>query len=150
MEAEDRQKEQPAAAKSAEAPQVEVASPGEPPLLARLRSGRPAVFDVKKKKKRRYSKELKGAQIGMRDLSRLSSRFASAVSAGIREYKNREKKSSYKKKDGALRDFFKNSAKGARKTLRRSSDIPLDLVRSVRPNRLRNKLRRLRRRLFRW
>lgn len=149
MEAENRQKGQVAAAKSADAPQVEVTPSATPSLLERLRSGRPAVFNTKKKQKRRYSKELEGAQVGMRDLARISTRLVSAVSAGMREYRNREKKSSYKKKDGALRDFFKNSARGVSKTLRRTSDVPLDVVRAVRPNRLRKRLRRLRRRLFR-
>lgn len=122
----------------------------QPSLLDRLRAGRPTVFNVKKRGKRRYSKELKGAQIAMRDLTRLSTRIASAVADGMREFRKRESRSSFQKKDGALRDVLKNSARGLRKTLRGASEAPLDLARAVHPGRARKRLRRLRRRLFRW
>lgn len=144
MEVENLTQDQPAVVRPAE-PLV-----AQPSLLDRLRAGRPAVFNIKKRGKRRYSKELKNPQIAMRDLTRVSSRIASAVSDGIREFKKRENRSSFRKKDGALRDVLKNTARGLRTTLRGASDAPLDLARAVHPGRARKRLRRLRRRLFRW
>lgn len=91
---------------------------------------RPNVINIKKKKKRRYSSGLKDIQIAGRRMSRISSRTTRAVSKGINGFRKASNKSSQKKRDGALRDFPVNLAKGMSRGLRAASPIPHDIARS--------------------
>jgi hypothetical protein len=91
------------------------------------------VRDAKKKGKKRYSRPLKAVQKRMDGMLRVSNRLSSAISKGIVEFRDRSNKSSKKKKDGMLRDLFKNSAEGVGETLRVSSRLPGDFIKVLRP-----------------
>ena len=96
-----------------------------------LELGKPIVINVKKKKKRRYSRGLKGMQVAGRRESRVSSRMVRAVSKGMDTYRKASDKSARRKRDGAIRDFGRNAAKGLSRSLRASSGLPLDLAKAL-------------------
>jgi membrane-associated HD superfamily phosphohydrolase len=81
-----------------------------------------------KKKKRKVSKELKPLEKLDRDLTKAERRIAKAVLAGVESWQTSSKKSSKKRRDGALRDVVKNSAKAYAKVLDRASRVPADVV----------------------
>jgi hypothetical protein len=89
---------------------------------------KPVVFNAKKKKKRKYSRGLKGVQVAGRRAGKISSRLVRAVSKGMNAYRKASDKSARKKRDGAMRDFGLNTAKGLSRTLRSSSELPLDMA----------------------
>ncbi len=91
----------------------------------------PIVIKTKKKKKFKYSRGLKDLQKSSRSVSKVSSRLARSVSKGMEAYRKASDKSARKKRDGAIRDFGLNMAKGASKTLRESSRTPYDLARAM-------------------
>jgi hypothetical protein len=94
-------------------------------------SGRPIVFEKKKKKKgkRKYSgRGFKLLQRGVRGSLTVSRRMADAFSTGFTEFSKRSNRSSRKKRDGLLRDVFKNSARSMGKSLRKSSKVPRAMV----------------------
>jgi hypothetical protein len=95
-----------------------------------------------RKKKRRYSKGLKELQQLERAVSRTSSRVARAVAKGMATYRKRSDKSSFKKRDGSVRDFGVNLAAGLGKTLRLLSAVPSDLAKGLDTKRARKRTRR--------
>lgn len=92
---------------------------------------KPIVINVKKKKKRKYSGGLKDMQLAGRRMSKVSSRMARSLTEGIDAYRKASDKSTRKKRDGALRDFNINVAKGISRSLRESSRMPFDLAKSM-------------------
>ena len=110
------------AALAAEAPQHTVNIEG-PVLL--VKKGK------KKRKKRKYSRGLKGFGQLQRGAVRSSWRLGDAVAAGLNRYRKRNDKSSRKRRDGALRYMFKNASRGVGKTLEKSGKAPYDLVRHL-------------------
>ena len=94
------------------------------------------------KKKRKYSKGLKELQQLERTVSKTSTRVARAVAKGMATYRKRSDKSSYKKRDGAIRDLAVNLAAGLGKTLRGLSDVPSDLAKGLDTKRARKRARR--------
>ena len=121
--------------------------------LARLLEGRnrPIVIRVKKKgkKKRKHSRGLKDIQRTLRRSTKASDRLASAFSAGFGTFRSRSNKSSRRKKDGLLKDVYKNSAAGMSKSLRKSSSVPKILAKSVKGKTVRRRVRKLSR-LMGW
>jgi hypothetical protein len=117
---------------------------------------KPIVINTKKKKKRRYSRGLKGLQIAGRRSSKVSSRMMRSVSKGFDTFRKANDKSSRKKRDGALLDFNRNVAKGLSRSLRESSRIPFDLAKAWDTKGSRRMARRQTRaaarfmRIFRW
>jgi len=112
---------------------------------------RPIVVQVKgKSKKRKYSKGTKDFQIGLRRVTRVGDRLASALADGFSEYRKRSNKSSWKRKDGVLRDALKNAAWGMSKTLRKSDKVPVLLAKTVRTKQVRRSVRRMTRLLGAW
>ncbi len=107
----------------------------------------PIVINIKnkKKKKRRYSRGLKDVQRSGRSMTKISSRLVRAAAQGVSTFAKESDKSAAKKRDGAMRDFGLNMAKGFSKTLRKSSRTPLDLAKALD----RGSLRRGRRRRIR-
>jgi hypothetical protein len=131
---------------------IEVQSVGPSPAAVDvLERKRPIVIKVKGKKKRKYSKGLKDLQISLRNGTRVSERLADAIAAGIEKYKRRSDRSARDRKDGMLKDIFKNSASGAEIMLRKSSRLPVLLAKSIRRKTISRRLRSMRRlsRLFR-
>jgi hypothetical protein len=64
-------------------------------------------------------------------------------------YNKRANRSSLKKRDGFLKDYYKNSAKGLSKTIRVTSKAPRDFVKVIYPKAARRQGRRFFR-AFRW
>ncbi len=103
------------------------------PLAANplLDSKHPIVVKSKGKKKRKYSRGLKELQQNGRSLAKVSDSLARSVSKGIRTYRKASDKSAQKTRDGAMRDFGLNLAKGLSKSLRTSSSVPEDLAQAM-------------------
>jgi hypothetical protein len=97
--------------------------------------------DRPKKKKRKYSRGLRELQTGERRLSKAGARLARAVANGMNTYYKEDKKSSRKKRDGAIRDALKNWARGVGKTMRRSSGVPYDIARAFDTKTIRRNVR---------
>lgn len=89
------------------------------------------VLERKNKRKRRYSKRLKGIGRGERYIVKAGHRIVEAMSSGIKEYRNRSDKSAEKKKDGSLRDLLKNAILGASKAMSKAAKAPADLVKII-------------------
>lgn len=96
----------------------------------------------KKKKKMKYSRGLRDLQTVGRRLTKVSERLARANAAGIETYRKASDKSARKKRDGAMRDFGVNAAKGMSKSLRKSSRVPVDIARALSPRGTRKRTRR--------
>lgn len=109
-------------AAAAEAPRAALIGDGPVVLLK---------YGKKKKKKRKYSRGLKGFGQLQRGAARSSWRLGDAVSAGLKEFRKRNDKSSRKRRDGALRHLFKNASRASGKMLEKSGKAPYDLVRNV-------------------
>ncbi len=92
---------------------------------------KPIVIKTRKKKKYKYSRGLKDLQKSSRGVSKVSSRLARSVVKGMDAYRKASDKSARKKRDGAIRDFGLNMAKGMSKSLRASSRVPYDLARAM-------------------
>jgi len=116
----------------------------------------PIVIDIKKKKKRKYSRGLKDIQVAGRRSSKITARVIRSISKGFDEFRDASDKSSRKKRDGALLDMNRNIAKGLSRSLKTSSRLPLDLVEVWDTKRSRKHARRQARaaerivRVFRW
>ena len=95
-----------------------------------------------KRKKRKYSKGLKEIQQFGRSMNKASARVARAVAKGMATYRKRSDKSSFKKRDGSIRDFAVNLAAGLGKTLRVLSGVPSDLAKGLDTKRARKRARR--------
>jgi hypothetical protein len=83
------------------------------------------------KKERKYSKGTQSAQELGRGMNKAAADLASAVSTALETYRERANDSSYEKKDGMMRDAIENIAKAAGEGLKKASDAPYDLVKSV-------------------
>ena len=53
------------------------------------------------------------------------------MASGLDSYFDRREQSSYKKRDGAIRDALKNWSKAASKTLRKASNAPYDVAKGL-------------------
>jgi type IV secretory pathway TrbL component len=94
----------------------------------------PLVHDVhthEVKKVRKYSRGTRSAQELGRGMNRAAADLASAVATALETYRDRSNNSSYKKRDGMLRDAVENWAKAASEGMKKASDAPYDLVKSV-------------------
>jgi len=111
--------------RSATVPETPAAPQASPLRLWGGNYVKPIVVKLKgKKKKRKYSGSLKPMQKGMRTSTKASDKFLNALSAGLTKYRKRQDRSSRKKKDGALKDWVRNTASGLGTTLRKSSKVP--------------------------
>lgn len=111
---------------------IEQAQPAQEQPSINLRSGRPIVIKVKgKAKKRKYSRSLKTPQKGMRKLNKAGHKLARAITSGFAKYRKKSGKSAWKKRDGMLKDVFKNSASGLGVSLRKGSTVPRILAKTI-------------------
>jgi len=110
------------AAVAAEAPRAALISDGPVVLVKKGKN---------KKKKRKYSRGLKGFGQLQRGAARSSWRLGDAVAAGLKDFRKRNDKSSRKRRDGSLRFLFKNASRASGKVLTKSGKAPYDLVRHV-------------------
>jgi hypothetical protein len=90
----------------------------------------------------KYSDGLKDIQVLEGDLIRVAQRAAKAASKGIDTYEHERQRSAKEKTDGAIEDFFNNSAKATSAYLKEASEIPVDLVESINTESYRKRLRK--------
>jgi hypothetical protein len=86
-----------------------------------------------RKRKKKTSKELKPFEKLDRDLSKAERRVAKAVLAGVSSWESGSKKSSKKKRDGAVRDALKNSVRAYSKYMDKASSVSSDVVNLLYP-----------------
>ena len=124
----------------------------------------PIVIKYKKPKKKadddgsngkpKYSAGLKDVQLLEGDVMRVTQKATRALSKGIDTYEEERKKSAKDKTDGAVEDFFYNSAKAASAYFKETADLPIDLAESVNRTsynkRMRKNLRRASRSIRMW
>jgi len=82
-------------------------------------------------KKREYSRRLRSAEKIERGVSRAAASLGNAAAATFNSYKDRSTESSYKKRDGAVKDALKNWTKAYSKGMKEASDAPYELVKAV-------------------
>jgi Family of unknown function (DUF6312) len=111
---------------------------------------RPIVINLKKKKKRRYSRGLSDFHRATRGLSKVSTTMARSLYKGADEFRQASDKSARKKRDGALRDLGLNVAKAMSQSLRASSHIPRDIAKTLNTGTMRRSTRRQIRMLSRF
>jgi hypothetical protein len=132
-------------------------SKSEKPRVLRRTNGKlqnemkPIVLEYKGRKKKsaakendgqeKYSDGLEDIQVLEGDMMRVAQRVARAASKGLDTYEHERQKSAKEKTDGAIEDFFHNSAKAASATLKEASEIPVDLVDSINKESYRKRLR---------
>ncbi len=84
-----------------------------------------------KKRKRKYTRGTRTLQRLGDGLTKASFRVPNAVAAGIDSFYKRSRKSSKKKRDGAVRDILRNAAKGVDRFTRNLGKAPNDVARMV-------------------
>ena len=113
---------------------------------------KPIVLEYKGRKKKseakaedgqeKYSEGLEDVQVLEGNMVRIAQRAAKAASKGLDTYEHERQKSAKEKTDGAIEDFFNNSAKATSAYLKEASDIPVDLVESMNTESYRKRLRK--------
>ena len=133
-----------AAAAAADADATKQA-PEQPGSILQGHGSRVIVLKRKKKrnKKKKYTKGSKEVQRLGEGVTRASARVARAVGVGMTTFDKRSKRSSKKRKDGALVDIVENSARGVSKTFKKASGAPEDLAKKIKLKRLRKPTRSL-------
>jgi hypothetical protein len=96
----------------------------------------------KKGKRKRRSRGLRNLDTALNRLTRSGSKLATAVDDGFETYRDERKKSSEKKKDGALRDFVDNVADGVSKAQKKSGGATKDLLTIFCTKRTKKRVRR--------
>jgi len=128
-----------------------------PRLLRRtggkLKSGmQPIVLEYKGHKKKskaqpdetpkKYSEGLEDVQVLEGNMVRIAQRAAKAASKGLDTYEQERQRSAQEKTDGAIEEFFNNSAKATSAYMKEVSDIPIDVVESINTESYRKQLRK--------
>lgn len=88
----------------------------------------PASRSGGKSKKKKVSKEAKPLERLDRDLSKAERRVAKAILLGVESWQNNSKKSSKKKRDGAMRDALKNGVRAYSKFVDHAAKVPGDVI----------------------
>jgi hypothetical protein len=83
------------------------------------------------KPKRKYSRRMRGAQQIERGVTNAAATLGDAVAATFNTYKERSRASSFKKRDGAVKDALKNWTKAYSKGMKEASDAPYQLVKAI-------------------
>jgi hypothetical protein len=99
-----------------------------PPSSPQIAAGPLDELPREKKRKKKYSRELKQVQKTHRGLLKAGRRISRAVASGLNKYYERNEKSARKKRDGAVRDAVKNWASGFSRALRKGSGAPDDIA----------------------
>lgn len=117
---------------------------------------KPIILEYKERKKKsestveeskeKYTEGLEDVQVLEGDVMRVAQRAVKAFSKGIDTYEQERQKSAKEKTDGAIEDFFHNSAKATSAYLKEVSEIPVDVVESMNKESYRKRLRKTLRR----
>jgi len=113
---------------------------------------KPIVLDYRKRKKKaraedndepkKYSEGLEDIQVLEGDMVRVAKRAAKAASKGLDTYDQERQRSAKEKTDGAIEDFFNNSAKATSSFLKEASEIPIDVAEAMNTESYRKRLRK--------
>lgn len=113
---------------------------------------KPIVIEYKVRKKKgkstsnddqeKYSEGLKDVQVLEGNMVRVAKRAARAASKGLDTYEQERQRSAKEKTDGAIEDFFNNSAKATSAYLKEASEIPVDIVEAIDTESYRKRMRR--------
>lgn len=113
---------------------------------------KPIVLDYRKRKKKTraeeddepklYSEGLEDVQVLEGDIVRIAKRAAKAASKGLDTYDQERQRSAKEKTDGAIEDFFNNSAKATSSFLKEASEIPVDVAEAMNTESYRKRLRK--------
>jgi len=113
---------------------------------------KPIVLDYRKRKKKTraeeddepklYSEGLEDVQVLEGDIVRIAKRAAKAASKGLDTYDQERQRSAKEKTDGAIEDFFNNSAKATSSFLKEASEIPVDVAEALNTESYRKRLRK--------
>jgi len=87
----------------------------------------------KNKKKKKYSRFARGPQKTEEAIVKGVHRMARAVEEGLSNWRASNKKSSKKKRDGAVKDAIKNFGKATSKIGREAAKVPADVAKMM-PN----------------
>ena len=83
------------------------------------------------KKKKKYSKQLREAQRIERAASKTRKRMLKAVLRGVETWESNRDRSAEKRKDGAVRDAMRNTARAYGDYVRAVSRMPEDMIRMM-------------------
>ena len=114
---------------------------------------KPIVLEYKRHKKKskpradddsqeKYSDGLEDVQVLEGNMVHIAQRVSKAASKGLDTYEQERQRSAKEKTDGAIEDFFNNSAKATSAYLKEASDIPVDVVESLNTESYRKRMRR--------
>ena len=113
---------------------------------------KPIVLEYKERSKKRGAREdgdkadytdgLKDVQVLEGNVVRVAQKAVKALSKGVDTYERERQKSAKERTDGAIEDFFNNSAKATSAYLKEASDIPVDLMESIDTTSYRRRLRK--------
>jgi hypothetical protein len=113
---------------------------------------KPIVLEYKERRKKstaetdegneKYSDGLEDVQVLEGNVVRVAQRAVRAFSKGMDTYERERQRSAKEKTDGAIEDFFNNSAKATSAYLKEASDIPVDLMESINTESYRKRLRK--------
>lgn len=81
--------------------------------------------------KKRYSRRLRGVQKLIRLATNHHAQAAEIYTEGVQNFADRSEVSSQKKKDGLLKDMFKNGGKVSRRTAKRHAKLPRRFLRGL-------------------
>lgn len=95
---------------------------------------------------KKYSDGLEDIQILEGDVVRIVQRATKAASKGLDTYEQERQRSAKEKTDGAIEDFFNNTAKATSVYLKEASEIPMDIAESTNTKTYRKRLRKILRR----
>jgi len=118
-----------------------------PQELPPLTLGSPRILDLRGarrggKRRKRYSKGTKDVQRLAYGASKGAYRIANGFAAGLDSFWKRSNRSSRKKRDGFVRDAFRNLARGARKASRQFGRAPQEISDRFRTRRFWRQTRR--------
>jgi len=113
---------------------------------------RPIIIEYKGRKKKskprsddsqeKFSEGLEDVQVLEGNMVRIAQRAAKAASKGLDTYEQERQRSAKEKTDGAIEDFFNNSAKATSAYLKEASEIPVDMVEAINTESYRKRLRK--------
>jgi len=83
------------------------------------------------KKKKKYSRGLRASQEVEHGIANAASTLSNAIADTFGTYKKRSRSSSFKKRDGAVRDAIKNWTKATSQGMKTASDAPYQFVKTV-------------------
>jgi len=96
-----------------------------------------------KRRRKRYSKGTKGLQRFLLGLSDATYRVTNSFTKGFDTFNDRSKRSRWKRRDGMVRDFFRNASRGFSDGIDQFGKAPDELARRISTRRVARSFRTL-------